>query len=98
MANVWTICRRELSGYFGTPIAYVFLAIFVFLRGIFAIRHKNACLRSSDNAEGASTCIALRRRRGSTTARSFGRLRRAAHPGGRRRKEPAGLRRPRALF
>ena len=36
MANVWTICRRELSGYFGTPIAYVFLAIFVFLSGIFA--------------------------------------------------------------
>ena len=36
MANVWTICRRELSGYFGTPIAYVFLAIFVFLGGIFA--------------------------------------------------------------
>ena len=36
MANVWIICRRELSGYFGTPIAYVFLAIFVFLSGIFA--------------------------------------------------------------
>jgi len=26
---------RELAGYFGTPIAYVFLAIFVFLSGIF---------------------------------------------------------------
>ena len=36
MANVWIICRRELAGYFGTPIAYVFLAIFVFLSGIFA--------------------------------------------------------------
>ena len=36
MTNVWIICRRELSGYFGTPIAYVFLAIFVFLSGIFA--------------------------------------------------------------
>ena len=36
MANVWIICKRELSGYFGTPIAYVFLAIFVFLSGIFA--------------------------------------------------------------
>ena len=35
MNNVWIICRRELSGYFGTPIAYVFLAIFVFLGGIF---------------------------------------------------------------
>ncbi len=36
MANVRTICVRELAGYFGTPIAYVFLAIFVFLSGIFA--------------------------------------------------------------
>ena len=36
MANVWIICKREFSGYFGTPIAYVFLAIFVFLSGIFA--------------------------------------------------------------
>jgi len=35
MANVRTICMRELAGYFGTPIAYVFLAIFVFLSGIF---------------------------------------------------------------
>ena len=36
MANVWIIYKRELAGYFGTPIAYVFLAIFVFLSGIFA--------------------------------------------------------------
>ena len=36
MANIRIICKRELSGYFGTPIAYVFLAIFVFLSGIFA--------------------------------------------------------------
>ena len=36
MANVPTLFKRELSGYFGTPIAYVFLAIFVFLGGIFA--------------------------------------------------------------
>ena len=36
MANVWIVYKRELSGYFGTPIAYVFLAIFVFLSGIFA--------------------------------------------------------------
>ena len=36
MANAWIIYKREFSGYFGTPIAYVFLAIFVFLSGIFA--------------------------------------------------------------
>lgn len=36
MANVWCIFKRELGGYFITPIAYVFAAIFVFLSGIFA--------------------------------------------------------------
>ena len=36
MGNVWIIYKRELSAYFGTPIAYVFLAIFVFLSGMFA--------------------------------------------------------------
>jgi ABC-2 type transport system permease protein len=33
--NVVIIFKREFSGYFATPIAYVFLAIFVFLSGIF---------------------------------------------------------------
>lgn len=36
MDQVWIIFKREFSGYFATPIAYVFLAIFVFLSGIFA--------------------------------------------------------------
>src|SRR5210317_1461577 len=36
MNAVMTIARRELSGYFATPIAYIFLIIFVFLSGIFA--------------------------------------------------------------
>ncbi|MDX1716903.1 MAG: ABC transporter permease subunit [Anderseniella sp.] len=35
MANVLTIFRRELSGYFATPIAYVFLIIFALLAGLF---------------------------------------------------------------
>lgn len=35
MSNVWTIFKRELSGYFSTPIAYVFLVIFVVLSGVF---------------------------------------------------------------
>ncbi len=35
MAKVWTIFKRELSGYFSTPIAYVFLVIFVVLSGVF---------------------------------------------------------------
>ncbi len=36
MANIWAIAKRELQSYFGTPIAYVFLAIFVALTGVFA--------------------------------------------------------------
>lgn len=35
MANAWIICKRELQGYFVTPIAYVFIVIFLFLSGIF---------------------------------------------------------------
>jgi ABC-2 type transport system permease protein len=35
MSNVLSIFKREFLGYFSTPIAYVFLAIFVFLSGIF---------------------------------------------------------------
>ncbi len=35
MANIWVIFKRELAGYFTTPIAYIFLIIFVFLSGIF---------------------------------------------------------------
>lgn len=35
MDNVYIILKREFAGYFATPIAYVFLAIFVFLSGIF---------------------------------------------------------------
>ncbi len=36
MHTIWVIFKRELAGYFTTPIAYVFAAIFVFLSGVFA--------------------------------------------------------------
>jgi ABC-2 type transport system permease protein len=35
MRNIWTICRRELYAYFVSPIAWVLLALFAFLSGIF---------------------------------------------------------------
>ena len=35
MHNILAITKRELKAYFGTPIAYVFLAIFVALTGVF---------------------------------------------------------------
>lgn len=36
MSKIGIIFRRELGAYFTTPIAYVFLVIFVFLSGVFA--------------------------------------------------------------
>jgi ABC-2 type transport system permease protein len=35
MKNIIAIFRRELKGYFATPVAYVFIVIFLFLTGIF---------------------------------------------------------------
>ncbi|MFS1704330.1 ABC transporter permease [Aestuariibacter sp. GS-14] len=35
MANVWFIARREFSSFFATPVAYVFIAIFLMLSGVF---------------------------------------------------------------
>jgi ABC-2 type transport system permease protein len=32
--NTLTICRRELTGYFATPLAYVFIVIFLVLAGV----------------------------------------------------------------
>jgi ABC-2 type transport system permease protein len=36
MRNTWIIAKRELGSYFGTPLAYVFVVIFVALTGAFA--------------------------------------------------------------
>ncbi len=33
MINIWFIMKRELDGYFATPIAYVFIIIFLLLTG-----------------------------------------------------------------
>ena len=33
--NVWTVLKRELAGYFATPVAYVFLVIYLFLSALF---------------------------------------------------------------
>lgn len=35
MKSVATIARRELAGYFATPLAYVFIIVYLFLTGIF---------------------------------------------------------------
>lgn len=36
MRNIWIVTKRELGAYFGTPLAYVFVVIFVALTGAFA--------------------------------------------------------------
>ena len=36
MRNVWIITKRELKGYFSSPLAYIFVVIFVALTGAFA--------------------------------------------------------------
>ncbi|WP_035252978.1 ABC transporter permease subunit [Desulfatiglans anilini] len=35
LQNTWTVARRELGGYFGAPVAYVFIIIFLLLTGFF---------------------------------------------------------------
>ena len=35
MRNIKAIFKRELYGYFSTPVAYVFIVIFLFMTGIF---------------------------------------------------------------
>src|SRR5678815_1035408 len=35
VANIKTIAKRELSGYFASPVAYVFIVIFLLLAGFF---------------------------------------------------------------
>ena len=35
MRNILAIFKRELEAYFATPVAYVFIVIFLFLNGIF---------------------------------------------------------------
>ncbi|MBT8147869.1 MAG: ABC transporter permease subunit [Gammaproteobacteria bacterium] len=35
MSNLGIICRRELASYFSTPLAYIFIVIFLIMNGIF---------------------------------------------------------------
>ncbi|MFM7100781.1 MAG: ABC transporter permease, partial [Verrucomicrobiota bacterium] len=35
LRNIWTIAKRELVGYFNSPVAYVFIVIYLLLNGFF---------------------------------------------------------------
>ena len=41
MSVIWTIVKRELSSYFASPVAYVFLVIFLLLTGFFTFTAGN---------------------------------------------------------
>jgi ABC-2 type transport system permease protein len=41
MNTIWTIAKRELSAYFTSPVAYVFLVIFLLLTGFFTFTAGN---------------------------------------------------------
>ena len=41
MRPVWTIAKRELAGYFTSPVAYVFLVIFLLMTGFFTFTAGN---------------------------------------------------------
>lgn len=34
MNNTWILCKRELNSYFSTPIAYVFIVVFLLMSGL----------------------------------------------------------------
>jgi ABC-2 type transport system permease protein len=46
LTNVWTIAKRELKGYFASPVAYVFIVIFLLLAGFFTFMLGNFFERS----------------------------------------------------
>ncbi|KZZ41062.1 MAG: ABC transporter permease [Saccharospirillaceae bacterium] len=43
--NTWIICKRELAAYFSTPVAYVFIFIFLVMSGAFTFYLGNFYLR-----------------------------------------------------
>lgn len=46
MGNIWIVTKREFSSFFATPVAYVFIAIFLMLSGIFTFFIGNLYERS----------------------------------------------------
>ena len=47
--TIWTIAKRELVGYFNSPVAYVFIVIFLLLNGFFTFMLGNYFLRGEAN-------------------------------------------------
>jgi ABC-2 type transport system permease protein len=52
LANIKTITKRELSGYFSSPVAYVFIVIFLLLTGFFTFSAGEFFERGQASLEG----------------------------------------------
>lgn len=48
MNGFWAVCKRELKAYFATPVAYVFLVIFLFFAGYLPFKGGFFQLRQAD--------------------------------------------------
>jgi ABC-2 type transport system permease protein len=51
--NIKTIAKRELSGYFGSPVAYVFIVIFLLLTGFFTFEAGGFFERGQASLDGS---------------------------------------------
>jgi ABC-2 type transport system permease protein len=51
LANIKTITKRELSSYFSSPVAYVFIVIFLLLAGFFTFMASDFFLRNQANLD-----------------------------------------------
>ena len=51
MSSLITICRRELRSYFATPVAYIFIIIFLMLNGFFTFELGNFYFREQADLE-----------------------------------------------
>ncbi|HKK01889.1 MAG TPA: hypothetical protein VJ955_06935, partial [Desulfuromonadales bacterium] len=51
MKNIKTIFKREMAGYFATPLAYVFIVIFLMLMGVFTFYLGHFFARGQDDLQ-----------------------------------------------
>lgn len=49
LRNIWSITKRELVGYFNSPVAYVFIVIFLLMNGFFTFMLGNYFQRGEAN-------------------------------------------------
>ena len=52
LREIWTICRRELTGYLSTPIAYVFVVVFLTFAGALTFFLGNFFTRGQASLDG----------------------------------------------